>query len=182
MDDDSILDVRYFHRTNGGLRYEVFLSTDPPKPFKRKIFTHSPFRQSLMELQDKQEKAEKRRQCLTRTRIPAEHLNRIASVRGSRKNNVKELLKCVQRCDDKIKNALKSNEHSQKSSQHMTNRWVIDVLRPHTAPGKLSTDDIRSLEEHLRTQDRLLEELNFQADNLIEVVKNIKLHTINNSD
>ncbi|XP_035233005.1 uncharacterized protein LOC118204822 isoform X2 [Stegodyphus dumicola] len=144
MDDDSILDVRYFHRTNGGLRYEVFLSTDPPKPFKRKIFTHSPFRQSLMELQDKQEKAEKRRQCLTRTRIPAEHLNRIAS--------------------------------------HMTNRWVIDVLRPHTAPGKLSTDDIRSLEEHLRTQDRLLEELNFQADNLIEVVKNIKLHTINNSD
>lgn len=120
MDDLQDAEMRCFHVSKGGVKYELILPFNHGKS-KRRVFAISrPKTPSLIEIQKRQEQAATRRMCQRNTRIPSQHLNHIAEVRENRRKSVCDFRSTVKRdSDQKLLNSENNRENGMKSIQVM---------------------------------------------------------------
>ncbi|GFY52069.1 stathmin [Trichonephila inaurata madagascariensis] len=192
--------LKSFTESKGGLKFDVVISDSPSKRTKKVIPSPTKKDVSLSEIEDKLEAAEQRRlsQLYKEQNMRSRRLNRVVEVQKNKNSFIKRFkTKAMESYDKKMRATGRNREAYLKSIQKKNRDLLMRVneiknttlfLRDNhfdTFCRKFETADktrqiqFNSLEEHLSKQDRCIEQLQTQIQ---EITSLLQSYTMNSSN
>ncbi|GFT52474.1 stathmin [Nephila pilipes] len=196
----SDTDLKSFTEAKGGLKFDVVISDSPSKRTKKVIPSPNKKDVSLSEIEDKLEAAEQRRlsQLFKEQNMRSRRLNRVIEVQKNKNSFIKRFkTKAMESYDKKMRATGRNREAYLKSIQKKNRDLLMRVneiknttlfLREKhfdTFCRKFETAEntrqaqFSSLDEHLNKQDRCIERLQTQIQEVTALLQRFTVNSTN---